>query len=222
MKKIAFDVEATGGRRELRKIVTRKDLLTAGRKLFGEKGLYESRIEDITRRAGIAKGTLYRYYRNKEELVLAVVSQGFDDLAMRVESALDGVRTRRSAVRLIVEAHIAFFQENPDLMRVFHQMRGMLKFNRPEWRPLRRALVTHLDRVDGWLGRAESKPSRKRTNQHGLACFLFGGISGIASVLVASDPQANLRAVSEMSQAFVEGVRALEVWDRGLRRRARS
>ena len=44
------------GRREHRKRVTRRELLVAGRKLFGDEGLYESRIEDLTRHAGIAKG----------------------------------------------------------------------------------------------------------------------------------------------------------------------
>ncbi|HUK63923.1 MAG TPA: helix-turn-helix domain-containing protein, partial [Dongiaceae bacterium] len=47
------------GRREHRKHATRRELLIAGRRLFAERGLYDSRIEDLSRQAGIAKGTLY-------------------------------------------------------------------------------------------------------------------------------------------------------------------
>lgn len=47
------------GRRERRKSITRADLLKAGRRLFSQKGLYESHVEDLTEIAGIAKGTFY-------------------------------------------------------------------------------------------------------------------------------------------------------------------
>jgi AcrR family transcriptional regulator len=63
----------------------RRELLPAGRKLFSGKGLYESRIEEITESADVGKGTLHTYFRNREALILAVVTGGFDDLRRQVE-----------------------------------------------------------------------------------------------------------------------------------------
>src|SRR5689334_11196198 len=75
----------TSSRRSRRMASTRQGLLSAGRNLFNDKRLYESRVEEITERADVGKGTLYRYFRNKEALILAVVEAGFDELRRRVQ-----------------------------------------------------------------------------------------------------------------------------------------
>src|SRR5512134_631564 len=135
---------APPGRRALNKHLTRTELLDAARRLFAERGLYEARIEDLTAAAGIAKGTIYGYFRDKEELALAVVSLGFAELQQLVMERLGHEGTRAERIGRIARAHAEFFTRNPDLLRVFHQVRGVLKFNRPEWRPLRGALAAHL------------------------------------------------------------------------------
>jgi AcrR family transcriptional regulator len=48
-------------------------LLEAAIDLFVERGYAATRLEDVARRAGVSKGTLYLYYENKEELFKAVV-----------------------------------------------------------------------------------------------------------------------------------------------------
>src|SRR5690349_16106069 len=105
------------GRRFLRKEITRRELMRAGRKLFSEKGLYESRIEDLTGTAGIAKGTLYLYFRNKEALVLDVTSEGYDELRDHILRSLGSARTTHGLIKAMVRAHLEFFVENPDLVR---------------------------------------------------------------------------------------------------------
>lgn len=163
------------GRREQKKSATRARLLRAGRALFGERGLYEPRIEDLAARAGIAKGTLYLYFPSKEAIVAAVVEHGFADLGRRTEAAAG--RTRGAAARAgaIARAHLGFYARNPDLMRVFHQVRGVLKFGRAEWRPLARPVAAHLARIERLLG-GRGPAARFRAE------LLFGAVSGVCSV----------------------------------------
>ncbi len=169
------------GRREHRKHLTRQDLLAAGRRLFGEQGLYESRIEDLTRHAGIAKGTLYGYFANKQELMEAVVTAGFSELLGHVDRAVHEAEDADAALVACVQAHFDFFESNPDLMRVFHQVRGMLKFNLPEGRPLRRVLSHYLaslgDTIAPLLANGRA-PAREPVE---LATLLFGAVSGVSS-----------------------------------------
>ncbi|HKY30936.1 MAG TPA: helix-turn-helix domain-containing protein [Candidatus Polarisedimenticolia bacterium] len=203
--------EPGAGRRERRKAVTRRELLHAGRRLFGEKGLYESRIEDLTRRAGIAKGTLYLYFRSKEDLIHAVAAQGFDELHQEMVRACRGARTVRDLSGRIAWAHLTFFARHPDLMLVFHQVRGMLKFNRPRWQPLRGLLAAHLDRIAALHGALPEGKAPRPAVRARLAIVLFGAVSGAASVRAVVRPGASLdpwrrdlaAAAGSLAEAFI-------------------
>jgi TetR/AcrR family fatty acid metabolism transcriptional regulator len=193
---------APPGRRELNKHLTRTELLAAARRLFAERGLYESRIEDLTAAAGIAKGTIYGYFRGKEELALAVVALGFGELQRLVIQRLGAGGSRVERIGRIARAHAEFFTRNPDLMRVFHQVRGVLKFDRPEWRPLRRALAGHL-RVIADLLHDPAREGASRRSALGQAQALFGALSGVMSVQAALHPRAR-RAM--LSRAALRGI----------------
>lgn len=60
---------------ERRKEARPQELLAAAIDLFVERGFAATRLEDVARRAGVSKGTLYLYYANKEDLFKAVVRQ---------------------------------------------------------------------------------------------------------------------------------------------------
>lgn len=60
---------------ERRKEARPQELLAAAIELFVERGFASTRLEDVARRAGVSKGTLYLYYANKEDLFKAVVRQ---------------------------------------------------------------------------------------------------------------------------------------------------
>jgi TetR/AcrR family fatty acid metabolism transcriptional regulator len=204
------------GRREHRKNLTRRELLAAGRRLFAEKGLYDSRIEDLSRQAGIAKGTLYLYFANKEELIEAVVTNGFNELLGHVHRTAQDAATREDAVSRVAEAHLEFFAENPDLMRIFHQVRGLLKFNEFESRSLRGVLSKYLTGLAQVLALHPAARAPRGLNDLEVAKLLFGSISGVASVRASMNGRtperdnlrATVRALVGLVQAFESPVRA--------------
>jgi len=176
-------------RREQRKITTRTDLLAAGRRLFSQKGLYESRIEDLTNSAGIAKGTLYQYFEDREDLIQAVVADGFHELQRYVRLRVHGTGSADRLVRELVEAHLDFLTENRDLMRIFHQVRGLLKFDQARWGRLRRALVGHLDFLSRLMASPDAFPRAAARRRKLVAALLFGSVSGFLSMQTSSDPK---------------------------------
>lgn len=176
---------AVPGRREHRKSVTRRELLEAGRRLFGEQGLYDCRIEDLTRHAGIAKGTLYGYFANKEELMAAVVSAGFSELLGHAHRAAHDARSYPELVAGVARAHLEFFDANPDLLRVFHQVRGLLKFGRSESRALRPAITAFLRGLSQVLALPPAGSRRDPDEVLQSAGALFGAASGLASTRAA-------------------------------------
>jgi AcrR family transcriptional regulator len=66
----------------------RNDLLDAAQALVVEKGVAAVTLDDVTRRAGVAKGTFYLYFRSKDDLVAALQQRFGDRMAERVETAI--------------------------------------------------------------------------------------------------------------------------------------
>ena len=71
---------ADTGTRQRRKEARPQELLQAALALFVEKGFAATRTEEVARRAGVSKGTLYLYYPSKEELFKAVVRHNLSSL----------------------------------------------------------------------------------------------------------------------------------------------
>src|ERR1700682_5745951 len=59
------------GRRQRRSAEIREKLFRAALKLFGEKGLAETTVEDITNAADVGKGTFFNYFPSKEHILIA-------------------------------------------------------------------------------------------------------------------------------------------------------
>lgn len=174
---------ARAGRRELRKQTTRSELLGAGRRLFGEFGLYEPTVEDLASHAGIAKGTLYGYFADKEALLEAVLQEATNALAAHVCARASHSTSADERIRALTMAHFEFFDAHPDLMRIMHQARGFLKFDRPGSVALRQVLTGYLDRLSREL-MASGEPYSTRAAARRAAFTMFGAVSGISSVQV--------------------------------------
>jgi AcrR family transcriptional regulator len=83
----AFD---TKPRWERRKDARPQELLAAALDLFVERGFASTRLEDVARRAGVSKGTLYLYFTNKEELFKAVVRDSIVPIIGAAEDSIAG------------------------------------------------------------------------------------------------------------------------------------
>lgn len=75
---------------ERRKDARPQELLEAALDLFVEKGFASTRLEDVAKRAGVSKGTLYLYYENKEDLFKAVVRSTIVPALGHAESSIAG------------------------------------------------------------------------------------------------------------------------------------
>ena len=91
-----------------------QELLDAALAEFVERGYAATRLEEVARRAGVAKATLYLYYENKLELFKAVVRHslvaGFDELARRQNNAR---ASPRAQVTNLLRAFVHRIAESP-------------------------------------------------------------------------------------------------------------
>jgi AcrR family transcriptional regulator len=90
---------ATVTPRQRRKDARPQELLDAALELFVEKGFAATRSEEVAARAGVAKGTLYRYYPSKDELFKAMVRENLS--VHIVESAAQAAQHEGSIAELL-------------------------------------------------------------------------------------------------------------------------
>lgn len=60
--------------------LSRKDVITAARDLFTEKGFHQTSLDDIVSRLNMGKGTFYAFFEGKEDLLFAVIDEAIDEL----------------------------------------------------------------------------------------------------------------------------------------------
>lgn len=93
-------------------------ILNAAMKVFAECGFAGTDVEDIAALAGVGKGTIYRYFKNKEELFFSVLEWGMDTLHKKVIGAISEIKGSMEKLKLALSAYLGFFEENRDFYRV--------------------------------------------------------------------------------------------------------
>ncbi len=72
-------------KRQKSAIETKRKLISAGLELIKEKGFDTINVEDITKKAGVAKGTFYVYFKRKEDIVMEISRTPFGEIADELE-----------------------------------------------------------------------------------------------------------------------------------------
>ena len=81
-------------------------ILAAAGRVFSEAGFEGARMADIARRAEIAEGTLYLYYKNKQDLLDAVVAKFWGDLTIGAENAIDTALPPLAQLQALANYHL--------------------------------------------------------------------------------------------------------------------
>lgn len=108
----------TKQRKEREKVARREAILDSAKAVFSEKGLLQSTIDEIAERAELAKGTIYLYFKSKEEMYAALVEQGLASLAQRFREAVDPSLPADENLRRISAAYYRFYREEPEYFRL--------------------------------------------------------------------------------------------------------
>src|SRR3954468_24490789 len=88
-------------------------ILTAAAQLFATHRFHEARMDDIAALAEVGKGTLYRYFRDKEELYLALLERAAAGLQERLRQGLNDADGPRQQLVAVVEGLIDYFDTQP-------------------------------------------------------------------------------------------------------------
>ncbi len=110
-------------------------ILDAAIEVFAEKGFHNARIADIARKANVADGTIYLYFRNKDDVLLSIFEEKMGVLIDGLHGALHGIDCPLERVRAFARYHFKQVEDHRALAEVLQiELRLSNKFLK-EYRP---------------------------------------------------------------------------------------
>jgi len=154
-------------------------LIEGALELFYEKGLHWTKVEDITERADVGKGTFYRHFETKEALIQEILQQGFDALLARIQEAVQSPAPNGSPAHAVIQAQLSFYLQHPEYLLLFHQVRGLLQMRSESVKELRDVYNGYLARLALIVRPALGGTTRPISSARELAMALSAFTSGL-------------------------------------------
>jgi TetR/AcrR family fatty acid metabolism transcriptional regulator len=95
-----------------------QQIIDAAVRVFARTGYYNSRVSDIAREAGIASGTIYLYFKTKDEILVTLFREKMAEWVAHVRKEIAGVIDPVAKIRRLVALHFAVLEANPALAEV--------------------------------------------------------------------------------------------------------
>jgi TetR/AcrR family transcriptional regulator, fatty acid metabolism regulator protein len=181
-------------------------IIRAAIQVFAQNGYFNSKVADIARAAGVADGTVYLYFKSKEEILHTIFEQSVNSAIDDVKKLLVEIKDPAQKLREIARAHLERLGADRDLAVVFQvELRSSTKFMEQfsaaglaEYLGLIREVFEEGQRAGIF---------REEVNSKLVAKFLFGALDEMATNWILSKRRYKLEQVSdEVLDIFLNGV----------------
>ena len=184
----------------------REAILRAAIRVFANNGYFNSKVADIAREAGVADGTVYLYFKSKEEILHSVFDKSMEDAIADGRKRLEDVSDPREKLRRIAQLHLERLGADRDLAVVFQvELRGSTKFMEEfsaagfaEYLGLIRSTIEEGQRAGVF---------RLELNAKVMAKILFGALDEMATNWILSQRRYKLAPMADqVLDIFLNGV----------------
>lgn len=182
-------------------------ILDAATRVFAQRGFFQSKVSEIAREAGVADGTIYLYFKNKDDLLISIFEVKMQEVISRFREAIVDVDDARSRLKCLIRMHLAEFQAHPDLAAVFQvELRQSSRFMR-EYK--KGELKQYLDLIGEIVEQGQREGLFRPDIPMGLTKrLIFGTLDEVVSTWLLSGKRYDLESFAEpMVELFMRGIR---------------
>ncbi len=182
-------------------------ILDAAVAVFAEKGFFTSRISDIADRANVADGTVYLYFKNKEQILMTAINTAFDAFMRHARTELEKLTSPAERLRRLAFLHLDALGSNRNLAVVFQmELRQSTRFlsefshhHMVEYLTLARTAIRD--------GQASGLFRREMSDKVAANCF-FGALDEMVTSWVLSGHEHRLANVADaVVDIFLNGMK---------------
>lgn len=123
----------------------RQQIMQAAERLFTSRRFHEITLDDVTRTAKVGKGTIYRYFRDKDDLFFQTATSGFDELCELLRHQVPAGASFFDQLTEACGQISRFFEQRRQLFRMMQTVEGRMHWCgalRDRWLERRKGLVT--------------------------------------------------------------------------------
>ena len=184
---------------------TRIRLLKAALSVFAEVGTEAATIEMITQRADLGKGTFYRHFADKSQIIGALIEQCVGDLLGVISRTAGEPHSLKEALDGLVNGHVEFFLSHQEEYILLFQGRMLLKLDRGVACDIERPYEDYLRCVGELIEPFLPQPVEEAKIRR-LACAVTGFVSGFLSfAMITMKPQCVRESIQPLRDAFLGG-----------------
>jgi AcrR family transcriptional regulator len=151
-------------------------------RVIARKGMAAATMQEIADEAGVAKGTIYLYFRDRDELVEKTFDSAMQTLLARIDEALALDVSFEEKLRAIMSAKFSFFNSNREFFRLYISLRmpeGPAARQRRQRQHCQPQYKDRTRKLEAVLEQAMDRGEIRRTDAHKLALFIIEGSSAI-------------------------------------------
>ncbi len=182
-------------------------IILAATKVFAEKGFYNAKVADVAKEAQVADGTIYLYFKNKDDLLISIFEESMDRFTALVRKNLETASNSVEKLKLFINLHLEWVKEHQHTAQVLQvELRQSSKFMK-EYGGTK--FKEYLDIIAKILEEGKKEGVfRPALNPNLVKRALFGAIDEMALewVLMKRKKYSPSEAAEQISCLFIGGV----------------
>ena len=189
----------------------RQRILNAALKVFAERGFYNSKVSEVARQAGVADGTIYLYFQNKDDLLINLFEDRMSWLIDRLTTELNRVGgPPLDRVRALIHLHLNMAVEEPELAEfITVELRQSAKFIKEYENPKFQAYLRVLrDLIEEGQRKGDIRPG---LDARLVVRAVFGALDELLLTLTLASRNRSVdlkEAADHVADLFIEGMSA--------------
>lgn len=185
---------------------TRALLKASARTVFGRQGYANARITDITSQARLSQGSFYRYFLDKEDVLIELLDDLLHEVVTVARDSWAAENPLRS-VRVTTEKYLGFYEANRDLYAILIEVAQSSERVRGMWLQARGEFYSRIARM---VRRAQAEGIARPEVDPDLVAVLLGGMTehyAYACYVEGRGPDAGLpEVVNQLSLLWAHGI----------------
>ncbi len=181
-------------------------ILDAAVKVFAEQDFYKSTISQIAKEAGVADGTIYLYFRNKDDILIQFFRHKTKQVFERFRAAVNEGDRAIDKLRNLLHRHLAEFQQDRNLAVVYQTETH--RINRLAEAPIKEMSKMYLDLVTEIIEQGQEEGTVRKDLYSGLVKrFIIGAVDEVINTWLHSNSGYDLASMTDPLMAlFVKGI----------------
>jgi AcrR family transcriptional regulator len=184
-------------------------IIDAAEKVFSHKGLDQARMDDIAEGTGLSKGTLYLYFKSKEELIIALLDRIFQHAFDHLEARGSNEASATEAIWRFTEEAARDYTRMPHLVPVAYEFLALAFRNKRVQKALKRYFTHYMEVLVPIIQRGIDSGEFRPVDAHEVALAAGAIFEGMVLLWAYDQSRVNVeRHIRSSIKLLLEGVLA--------------